>query len=204
MAIGPDRLVCMGRFLGDSNFIKRIFYTTDGATMVAGPTGIGAVFSFQQVPDGVCRGAAFSSTLNKYIFAGASGSNFFLPGFLTTQDGTAVALQADMAAGSNNADSADAIWVSDFGLAVVSWNAPGTPTPVAYQRSATGLAASWVATNEAVGFTPRARQLAYSSELARLVAACGTGGFNYTDDGINWNSVAATVADNWVSVVATA
>jgi hypothetical protein len=201
MAIGPDRIVVVGRFLADSNSQKRMFYSTDGDSMVAGPTFTST--GMLQSGDGVSRGACYSPDLDRYIFVGASISNGIAPTFVTTQDGTALSVSPSSTGAAGSSRASDTLWVASFTLALSSWSAQGTTPTTAFPRSATATASSWTNIPESGGFTPRAWLLAYSPSQDRVVAANDIGGFTYTDDGVNYNLSSATTANNWRSVVAT-
>jgi hypothetical protein len=196
MALNDERLVCMGRFFADAGFVDRLYYSIDGTNLIAGPVGISGS---DQVPNGTCRGALWSSRLGVFVFTGASGSNFFLPPFITTVDGTAVTLgPADMAPASENGDSMD---IADTGSLLVTTFFGGGSGICSFQTSPNAGLASWVKIAQIGGITVQSTQIAYSPSLDMTIAACAQPASGFVRNAAI--AVPATLAGSWHCVVAT-
>lgn len=200
MSLGPDRLVCMGHIAGGGAAANQIFFTTDGATMVAGPQ-IPFTFGLNQLNTGYANAAAFFN--GQFVMGGLSASNFFPPVYVRTIDGTAFSGPDTIDGVALGAGSGGVTIMPAVPALIFGWPRSGVAPATAFARTSNGIPLSWVATPEAVGFTPLCRNMAFSPSLARAVFGCGIDGFGFTDDAVIYTPVAAPVANNWNAIVAT-
>lgn len=203
-AVGRDRLFCMGNFFADGITTNRIFYSTDGVNMLAGPVGI-TDNGLWVTGDGNPRLCVWVPDFGAGLFVcGGSQVGAGSPVGITSADGTAVTSGPFNLNGGSNSRCGNGVYMSAQGLVITPFISPGVLPGTCYSRSANGTV--WIPTVNATPPDGECFNTAYSNSLSRAVGcqhniAFYPGGFVYTDDGTVYTNTPGPAVRSWYSIV---
>lgn len=199
-AVGADRLMCAGRFGADDNHTMRLFYSTDGASMLAGATGLTSLGLFQTA-DNASRSLTFIPDTAEFVYVGASAGGGVSPQTFATIDGVTTTFGPGNTPFSQNASSGNGVWMTNVARLVVPGFSPGSVPHQAFIYSANGHAFTGVLEGSP---DPNGQvyTMVYSSGRAvgGQTNSGAPGGFVYTDNGLLFVNVAGPSVKKWRAI----